>query len=429
MLYKFFPGTLIAGLILTGSPLLMAQPIAIDRVIAIVDEEVILQSELDARLMLERQALLERNMPLPPADELREGVLDLVISESLQLQLAERVGIRVDDNMLNAVLTSIAEQNGLTFNQFRQALESQNAYLSTRRRLRQELTLNQLQNGAVNQRIDISRQEIENYLRSEVGLSDIAPEYHVAHVLIPSTDTTASSRTQELTDFLYTQINQGADIVDIASSRSISGIELNGGDLGWHKVEGLPSLFADIIPSLESGEVAKPFTSASGFHIVKLLDIRGGVNLSIDQTHARHILIAPNEIRTEQQAEQLIHQLHERILNGEDFADIARQNTDDDNSMVAGGDLDWVSLLSQMPEDFMAVMNATEIGEMTEPFRVSSGWHILEVLERRVEDVTEENKRFLAEQTLRERKYEMERQNWLTEIRDTAYIDLKESVD
>src|SRR5690606_21395502 len=197
------------------------------------------------------------------------------------------------------------------------------------------------------------------------------------------------------------------------------------GDLGWHKRETLPSVFQNVVPQLLPGQIAEPFTSASGHHLVKLVETRGGGTLDVQQTRARHILSTPNATRTEAQASALIHDLHRRILEGENFADIARQYTDDPNSMVAGGDLDWISD-GQLPPDFMAVVNQTEVGEMTEPFRVQTGWHIVEVLDRRVQDMTEENKRFQAQRVLRERKFEMELENWLTEIRDTAFIDIKE---
>ncbi len=411
---------------MTGGQSLIAQPVKIDKVIAIVDGAIILQSELIQRQTLINQQILEQNLAAPPEEELREQILDQLITENLQMQVAERAGIRIDDNMLNETMTSIAQQNNMTFDQFRQVLEAQNAYLSTREQLRKEMTINQVQGGAVNQRINITRQEIENYLRSEAGLSNIAPEFHVAHVLIP-TSGVATSRQEELASALYERIKQGDNILEIASSRVISTIPVSGGDLPWGKVETLPSAFQTVVPTLSAGEVSEPFTSANGFHIVQVLEKRGGVDLTLDQSHLRHILISPNEIRTDQQAEQLIRQLYDRILAGEDFADIARQNTDDSNSMVAGGDLDWVSRIdaNRIPTEVISLGETATLGELTEPFQSPVGWHILEVLERRIEDITEVNKDYMAEQALRQRKYDMELENWLTEIRDTAFIDIK----
>ncbi|MDT8398046.1 MAG: peptidylprolyl isomerase [Pseudomonadales bacterium] len=417
---------LLCGLALGSG--LMAEPQSIDKVVAVVDDDVILQSEFDRRMAQVKQQLQERNLPSPPAAALRKQVLDQLILEHLQMQMADRGGVRIDDNTLNQAMANIAQQNNMSFEQFRQVLDANNLYRSTREQLQKELTINQLQNRAVNRRIDITRQEIENYLRSEAGAATIAPEYHVAHLLIPiSNDAADAQRRQELARAIHKQLSEGkVDILQISSLGNVAGVPVSGGDLGWRKAENLPTLFIDVVPRLEPGNIAEPFTSANGFHIVQLLETRGGASLTLDQTHLRHILIAPNEIRTNAQAEQLANELYERIQGGEDFADIARKYSDDAKSMVAGGDLDWVSP-GQVPQDFMAAVNNTEIGVITKPFRVQTGWHIVEVLERRKQDVTEENKRYQAQQILRQRKYDMELENWLTEIRDTAFIDIKES--
>lgn len=410
-----------AGLVL---PLTALAQESIDKIIAIVDDDVILQSEFDARQAQVVQQIAERNIAPPPDEELSKQIMDQLIIEHLQTQMAFRAGIRVDDNMLNQALGNIAQQNNMSFEQFRQLLERDGVYALTREQIRKDITINQLQSGAVSQRINITRQEVENYLRSEAGLADIAPEYHVAHLLIPTS--TGATQQQQLADLLYQRLQEGSsNILQIAGVGQISRITVNGGDLGWNKVEDLPTLFQPIVPDLDSNEVTPPFSSPAGFHIVQLLETRGGVDLQVDQEHVRHIMIVPNEIRTEAQSETFIRELYQRIIDGEDFSDIARQNTDDTASMVSGGDLDWIND-GQLPQEYMDIIHTTAVGEMTEPFRVSTGWHIVEVLGRRTEDVTEQNKRFQAQQTLRDRKYENELQNWLTEIRDVAYIDLKE---
>lgn len=412
-------------LALLSSSLFAQTPVqTIDKVIVIIDDEVILQSEFDERQSQILEQFSEEDLAKIPLEDLNKQILDQLIIENLQMQMSYRVGIRVDDNMLNQALSGIAQQNGMNFDQFRTLLETDGMYLATRQQVAQEIAINQLQNGAVNQRIDITRQEVENYLRSEAGIASIAPEYHVAHILIPNNASVPVRATEELATLLYQQLQDGANILQIAAAEEISGIGVSGGDLGWNKVETLPGIFRDLVPGLESGELAEPFTSPSGLHIVQVLEKRGGAEMELDETRVRHINIIPNEIRTEAQAETLIRELHQRILDGEDFGDIARQNTDDPNSMVAGGDLDWVNQ-SMLPEDYIAIMDETEIGTLTEPFRVSTGWHILEVLDRRIADVTDENKQYQAQQILRNRKFENELQNWLTEIRDEAYIDIK----
>ena len=420
-LLKLASVCLLIGVMPTG----FAQPMAMDKVVAIVDEDVVLKSEFDTRWAQVEEQIAKATGPVPPLADLRKQVLDQIIVEHLQLQMAERAGVRVDDNQLNQALTTIAQQNNLTFEQFSQLLQEQGLYDVTRESMRKEIIIGQYQNGAVNRRIEISKQEIENYLRSETGITDIAPEYHVAHILIPNNGQATTDRQGELANLLYAELIKGASIAQMAEARQISGMEVSGADLGWNKIETLPSIFAEVVPTLESGAVSQPFTSPNGYHIVQVLETRGSSVLKMNQSQVCHILIKPNEIRTEAQSEALSKELYQRILNGEDFGDIARQNTNDANSIVSGGNLGWV-YKSMSPDDFMAVVDATPIGEMSAPFRATTGWHIVEVLDRRVEDMTNENQQFQAEKLLRQRKFENELENWLAEIRDTSYIDIKE---
>jgi peptidyl-prolyl cis-trans isomerase SurA len=395
-----------------------------DKVIAIVDDDVILKSELDNRM-----ETIRANGSIPRGisyDELESQVLEQLIMENLQIQLAIRSGIRVDDNSLNQTLNAIAQQNNMSFDEFRATLNETGQYLSFREQVRQDMIINNFQNGSINQRITITRQEIENYLRSEAAQADISPEYRVQHVLVPVDNPAQNDQQEELANLIYQQIQDGADILELAASRQILGLPVGGGDLaGWRKVDALPTMFRSVVPSMKVGEVTEPFTSDSGFHIVKLVEKRGGIDLQVNQNQLRHILIRPNEIRTEQQTDQLIHELYQRIKDGEDFGDLARVYTDDPGTMVSGGNLDWMTE-GQLPPIFESVVNGLEVGEISEPFQnEDSGWHIVQLLDRRIEDVTEENARFQAEQILRQRKYDNELQNWLTEIRDTAYVNIK----
>jgi peptidyl-prolyl cis-trans isomerase SurA len=422
---KFLCTASVAVLALGGS-LAVAAPAEIDKVIAIVDDDVVLKSEFDQRWAQIQQQIAanQQTGQLPPEAVLRKQVLDQIILEHLQLQMANRAGVRVDDNQLNQAMGTIAAQNQMSFEQFVQVLQSQGLYEPTREALRKEITIGQFQNGAVNRRIEITKQEVENYLRSEAGTAAVAPEYHVAHVLIPFEGQPSEAQTA-LAQKIYQELEGGAKIGEIATAGQIDGLPVSGGDLGFIKIENLPSVFAPVVPTLQSGGVSEPFTSSSGYHIVQLLETRGGSDLKIDQWKVRHILIKPNEVRTDAQSEDLIRVLYQRIEDGADFADIARQNTDDPTSMVSGGELDWIND-GMLPPDFMAKVHDTPIGTMTEPFHVSSGWHILQVEDHRVQDVTEDNKRAQAERMLRNRKFENELENWLTEIRDTSYIDIKE---
>ncbi len=400
------------------------EQISLDKIIAVIDDDVLLKSEFDMRWAQIQAQLDALEGPRPDETELRKQLLDQLIIENLQMQMATRAGVRVDDNQLNQAMNTIAQQNNMDFQQFQQVLEQQGVYLQTREQLRKDIILQQFQTGSVNNRIDITRQEVENYLRSQAGQSDIAPEYRVAHILIENADGPQQSRRDELAQFLHQQLENGAEILQFIASGEVSGIPVGGGDLGFRKAEALPSMFRDVVPGMTLGEISEPFTSSSGWHILQVKDIRGGASLEIEQYHVRHILIQPNEIRTESQAEDLINEIYQRIQDGEDFGDIARQLTDDESSIVAGGDLDWITF-GQFPPEFLAVVQDLEVGKMSEPIRLESGWHIMELLDTRIEDMTDENMRFQAQQILRQRKFENELENWLTELRDTAYVDIK----
>jgi len=413
------------ALLLVLSASVQAQEVeSLDKIIVIADDDVVLQSEFDMRWAQIEQQLANVQGPRPDPAELKQQLLDQLIIENLQMQMATRAGVRVDDNQLNQAMNVIAQQNNMSFDQFRQVLENQGIYAQTRQQLRKDIILQQFQTGAVNGRIDITRQEVENFLRSETGQADIAPEYRVAQILIERTDGPDQARRDELANLIYQQLVDGVEIYQFINAGQVSGIPVRGSDLGFRKVEDLPQVFRDVVPNMVLGEISEPFSSPSGWHIIQVTDLRGGATLEIEQFHVRHILIEPNEIRTEAQAEDLINDLYQRIQGGDDLGDIARQETDDETSIVAGGDLDWITF-GQFPPEFLAVVQNLEDGEMSEPVRLTDGWHIIERLETRLEDMTEENMRYQAEQILRQRKFENELENWLTELRDTAYIDIK----
>ncbi|HDZ10015.1 peptidylprolyl isomerase [Pseudohongiella sp.] len=401
----------------------------LDRVIALVDEGVILQSEYDERLQEILQRAQEMDLQLPPPAQLREQVMENLIIENLQLQLAERVGIRFDDDTLNRVMTDMANQNNMTFEQYVNALESQGVYLTTRERIRKELAVNEVQRGMVNRRINITDQEIENYLNSGTGREAMAPDYLVDQILIPvlATDSAEIERAKEAFAMdLLARVRDGEDFADVrmqAQQNATQGFAVSGGELGWRKADRLPTLFASIVPDMSTGEVSDPIRSSNGFHLIKLSDVRGDSNRLVNQTEARHVLIAPNEIRTEEQARRLAQEVYERISGGEDFNIVARQLSDDTQSVVAGGDLGWVSD-GGMPPEFEEVVRDLEIGELSEPFRTSFGWHVAEVTGRREQDLSREYRRQQATNALRNRKFDVELENWMLEIRDEAYVKI-----
>ena len=406
--------------------LALGQVQSLDSIAALVEDEVILNSEIEERLSNALMQIQQQGTPAPneaQMAQLREQVIEQLVLESIQIQYATRAGIRIDDNTLNDYITEIAGDNGLSFDELRRELESSGSYELYRENLRSQIIISEFERRAVNQRIDITRQEIENYLRSEAGEATILPEFHLANILIEATGTTEDARRRELADFLYQRIQDGDSIPAILAEGQVLGIRLSGSDMGWRKIEEVPSIFRDVVIEMSAGEVHEPIENSSGFHLVQVLETRGGASLTVPQSHVRHILIAPNEIRTEEQAVALINELYDRIWNGEDFGDIARQNTDDIATIVAGGDLDWISP-GQLPPEFEAVVNELTVGEISPPFKGELGWHIAQVLERREQDMTEENKRFQAEQVLRGRKYDLEHQNWIAELRDTSYVQV-----
>jgi len=431
---KAFCARLLAVLALTlGAGDALAQRQVLDKVVAIVDEGVVLQSELELRLTEAREQMTASGQPVPPAAQLREQALESLVVENLQMQLVERMGIRYDDDTVNGVMQTLAEQNSMTFDEYVAALESVGRYIITREQIRKELSLRDLQRGMVNRRINITDQEIENFLNSEMGRVTMAPDYLVDQTLISVGEDDPADLIAAKEDFAQQMLEAVRSGTDFAQARAIAqrgaaatpptAFPVSGGELGWRKADGLPTLFVDLVPTMQANEIRGPIRSPSGFHLVKLVAVQGDIQSMVNQTLARHILITPNEIRTEEQAEALIRSLHERIKGGEDFAEIARQNSDDSASVVAGGDMGWANE-GGMPPDFEAQIRDLEVGELSEPFRTSFGWHVAEILERREQDMSREFSRQQAENTLRSRKFEVELQNWLVEIREQAYVKI-----
>lgn len=403
-----------------------AQTQTLDRIVAIVDDDIIMESELLERAATIRIRMREQNTPLPPQDALVQQVLERMIVESIELQMAERAGIRVDDNRVNETLENIARQNNMTTEQFRRTVVDEGiSWRNLRDQIRRELVVGQLRQRRVGARIQITEQDVENFLNSEVAKTNLAPDYRLGHILIgvnPGSDLNAA---EEKALAIYQDLQGGADFARLAAQHSAGEQALAGGDLGWRKAAQLPTLFADTVLDMKAGEVSRPIRSPSGFHIIKVLDLRGGTEQFVQQTKVRHILIKPNEIRSETEARHLIEDIHARILSGkETFATLARTYSDDPGSALQGGDLDWVNPGTMVPE-FEQQMAATQPGKLSEPFRSQFGWHILEVEERRNQDMSEEFRRGRARQMLQRRKFDEELETWLQEIRQEAYVEIK----
>lgn len=416
-------------LLCISAPVAFGQRQLLDRVIAIVDKDVVLLSDLETRLAEIREQAATNSQPLPPADQLRSEVLEALITENLQMQFAERVSIRFDDDTVNRVLDNMARNNNMSFDEYVSLLEERGVYLRTREQVRKQMTLQELQRGIVNRRITITDQEIQNFLNSEMGREVMAAEYFVDHLLVLSDETDTPELREEKRTYaadLVARLQDGEDFQNLLATAQRDRIfPVEGTDFGWRRANLLPSLFADIVVNMSVSETQGPIPAPNGFHIIQLLSKRGGTDQVVSQTHIRHIMLTPNEIRDEDQTQEAVQRLRQRIVDGEEFATLARQNSDDASSVVAGGDLDWVST-GGMPPEMEAVISRLEPGVISEPFRTSTGWHIAEVLGRRDEDLSREYSRRQAENALRNRKFDLELQNWLIEIRDEAFVELVE---
>lgn len=394
----------------------------LDRVIAIVDDNVILASELQDAVTRAKVNIKRANREAPPPEQLRRQVFDQLVLSSLQLQIAKRAGARISDSELNDQLEQIARQNNMTLEQFSQALSKDGIpYAQLREELRKEMLIKRVQQGSVSERVQITDQEVENFLNSAEGHAVTAPQYHVLHALLPLGDGINAAAVQQFAEQLTARLRAGEDFNRVAATPGPVKVQNN--DLGWHNSEELPSLIAAAVPNLKAGETADPVRNASGFHIIKLASVRGKGEV-IEQTKARHILLKPSAIRSDEECRQLAAELRQRVLNNGDFAALARQYSEDIGSAMEGGDLGWTSP-GQLVAAFQNAMDATKIGSISEPFRSRYGWHIVRVEDRRKQDVTEEIRRNVARNYLHEKKYEEELDGWLRKLRDGAFIDIK----
>ncbi len=400
----------------------------IDRVVAVVDSGVIMESQLNARVEEILIRLKNDKAELPPLNLLEEQVLDRLIIEEIQLQIAERAGIKISDSELNQTLSRVSAQNNLSLEDFRIKLEEEGtSYRSFRDTIRKELILQRVQRGKVGAKIDISEQELENFINSEEGKTQLAEQYNVQHILLSVKSGLTEDEVKEIennANSLLQRLTNGESFEKLAASYSSGQNALEGGFLGWRTSAELPGLFAQVVAELKVGEVAEPVRSGAGFHILKLTDKRGNTVKFLDQTLARHILVQPSEIRTENQAEELIYDIYNRLIEGEDFKQLARQFSEDPGSKMDGGELGWSNPGDYDPA-FETTLNATEIGQVSQPVKSSFGWHIIEVMDRRNEDVSQEEQKNRAYQIIFKRKFEQELQSTLIELRAEAYVDIK----
>lgn len=419
---------MLGALLLSGAAHAAVQPL--DSVVAIVDNDVIMKSQMDQRVHEVQQTIAKRGGGTPPAEALQSQVLDRLILENLQLQIGERSGIRITDEELNQAVATIAQRNNMSLEQFRAALAHDGvSYNDAREQVRREMVISRVRQRRVAERIQVSEQEVKNFLASDLGKAQLSEEFHLANILIPTPDSASSDAIQAAArqaQDIYNQLKKGADFAQMAIAKSASESALEGGDMGWRKAAQLPPAFGEMLSSMPVGDVTPPARTPGGFIILKLLEKRGGQGQAQmrDEVHVRHILIKPSEIRSEEETRRLAQKIYERIENGDDFSELAKSFSEDPGSALNGGDLNWVDPNSLVPE-FREVMNETPQGVLSKPFKTAYGWHVLEVLGRRATDATSQARDQQALNVLRNRKYDEELQTWLRQIRDEAYVEIK----
>ena len=398
----------------------------LNRIVASVNNDVVLDSELSNRSAMVISQLQAQQAELPPRSALQKQVLDRLILENLQLQLAERNGIRIDNETLNNNMRKLAKQNDMSLSEFREALEQDGSdYVAFREQFRNQITINQIRQQMVDNQVEVTEQEIDHLLATATSFNDQNREYHLAHILISTPEAASPDQIQEAkkrADDMLTRLRGGTDFEQMAIAESDGQQALSGGDLGWRKTGQLPSLFSDVVGQLQIGQISDLIRSPSGFHIVKIMDIRGDQRHMIEQTRARHILLKPDTLVSEQGIKTRMAQLRERIAQGEDFAVLARAHSQDPGSGSQSGDLGWVTPGQMVPE-FEQAMNDLAIGEVSQPVLSRFGWHLIQVQGRREQDETDDYRRTRARESIRQRKTDEQLEIWLRRLRDEAYVE------
>ncbi len=403
-------------------------PVEADRIVAVVNDEVITLYDLRSRLETALSQLKQQGTPLPPRDVLERQMLERLVVDRVQLQLARDTGLRIDDSQLDQALGRIAASNKLNLGQFRQALERDGIpYAKFREQVREEMTVARLREREVDNRLVISDAEVDNFLEAETAKGGNADEVQVAHILLRAPEGASPEQLQRLkakADQVMDRLRRGEDFSQLAASFSDAPDALQGGVLSPRPIDRLPAIFAEAVVKMRPGEISPILRSANGFHIVKLVGRKGGLSLPpVQQTHARHILIRVNELVSESDARHKMTGLRDRLQHGGDFAELARLFSQD-GSAAKGGDLGWIYPGDTVPE-FERAMNGLAINEISQPVQSPFGFHLIQVLERRTQDVSDERKRMAARQALRERKLDEAYQDWLRQIRDRAYVEYR----
>jgi len=430
-LWKSFKLNIIAqlALLVVCSSTVLAEVVLLDRVAAIVDDNIVLQTELEQRTANILRQIQQSGTEPPATDIVKKQVLERLILERLQLNIGDKVGVRIADQEIDQTIARIAASNNISVEEYiAQIHASGETMAKIRQEIANEMIIMQVQQGTVMRGIQISEQELNNFLNSEEGKLVTSPDVSIGQILLsaPSTATVdeleiIKNKLSEITQ----QLAEGADFKQLAIANSDDQSALEGGDLGWRKLAQLPLPFSESLKNLELGQVSEPIRSGAGFHLLKLYERKGGGEQLIEQHFARHILLTPNQIRDEQQTVELLEDIRTQIIEGGDFAKLAKQHSKDPGSALKGGSLGWSTPGLFVPE-FEQTMGSIELNEISAPFQSQFGWHILQVTERRMQDFSDDILRNRADNLLRQRKYSEELQVWQQKLRDEAYIEIKE---
>jgi len=402
--------------------------VKMDRIVAIVDQTVITEQELESRIRTLTAQLTKKGAELPQESVLRKQILERLISDALQLQYAAQTGLKVDDNQLDKTIERIAEQNQMSVKEFGDALNADGITMAKfRADIRNEITIARLREREVESRVNVSESEIDNFLTTQASSNENRDEFEISHILIRTPEEGSTEEVQKAkakVDEAIQALQDGASFAKVSASYSDAPNALEGGNLGWKAAAQLPALFLDVLKNMQAGDISPVLRSPNGFHILKLTNKRGGNSpLVIEQTHARHILIKLTEIVSEKDGKQKMDNIKDRLDNGEKFEVLARQFSED-GTASNGGDLGWVNPGDTVPQ-FEKAMNELKDMQISEPVRSPFGWHIIQVLERRKQDMSKEAARLKARQEIRARKADEAYQDWIRELRDRAYVEYR----
>ena len=418
---------LITVWLLSVTVIFQVQAQTLDRIVAIVEDDVILEHELDREAAAVSDKLRSTNVMMPPEFVLKKQVLERMIVDKLQRQLAARSGIQVSDEMLRNSVADIATRNNMSVERFKQELANQGMdYKAFEENLRNEIIINQLRGREIGSRIKVTDAEVDHYLETQGSASSSNMQYHLGHILISVPSGASASIIQKAKDRaeqVVVELRNGKDFRETAISVSDDDNALKGGDLGWRSMGQIPTLFTDIVKTMQQGDISDPIRSPSGFHIIKMLETEGSVQHIITKTKVRHILIKTNELIDDAEAQKRLWALKERIIDGDDFATLARSHSDDKGSAINGGSLDWVSPGALVPP-FEQAMNKLDINEISNPVQTQFGWHIIQVLGRENQDNSDQFRRDRVRDEIRKRKVEEETELWLRRLRDEAYVEI-----